>query len=119
MLLNTAGNLVIDTAAMKLSSFKLGRCLRFALLLLLLSAQGIVNAHELGDGHSLQADPCTTCLVGHCLGAAVNVSYEAPQVPVGHTPISIYSLCEVLVFYTQSHFARAPPGALWTTQNPI
>ncbi len=104
---------------MKLSSFTLSRYLRLSLLLLMLAAQGIVNAHELGDSHSLQSDPCTTCLVGHGLGAAVSVNYEAPQVQIGHVVIPTYSILDVLFARTQSHFARAPPGTLWNTQNPV
>ncbi len=104
---------------MKLSSFTLSRYLRLSLLLLMLAAQGVVNAHELGDSHSLQSDPCTTCLVGHGLGAAISVNYEAPRVQISHLIISTYSILDIQLSRTQSRFARAPPGTLWNTQNPI
>jgi hypothetical protein len=104
---------------MKLSSCTLSRYLRLSLLLLMLAAQGVVNAHELGDSHALQSDPCTTCLVGHGLGAAVSVNFEAPQVQIGHLVIPTYSIPDVSVSRTQTHFARAPPGTLCNIQNPI
>ena len=97
---------------MKSTSFKLGRYLRFTLLLLMLAAQGIVNAHELGASHSLKSDVCTTCLIGHGLGGAVNVSHAAPPLQVWQVLIPIHSITDTLVSPTYSTFARAPPASL-------
>lgn len=110
--MHTAVNLVIDYAAMKLSSVQLGRYPRLVLLLLLLAAQGIANAHELGASHAPTADSCASCIIGHGLGAAVSVSPDAPQLEIGHALIANYPLTRAVPSRTFSHFARAPPAFL-------
>lgn len=103
---------------MKLSHFTLNRCLRLTLLLLLLASQGIVNAHELGDSHSLDSHHCTICVVGHGLGAALGASHEAPAVEIRRAVLPVDAILPAQVARTTCHFARAPPGSCWNTPNP-
>jgi hypothetical protein len=103
-------DLVIDAGKMTLSAFKPGRCLRLALLLLMLAAQGVVNAHELGASHAFDSGTCATCVIGHGLGTAVSVSHESPQVPVCHALTPIDPITVTLRSHTHCHFARAPPA---------
>ena len=103
---------------MNLSSYILGRHLRLALLLLLLASQGIVNAHELGSSHSLDSHHCSTCLIGHGLGGAVNVHPDVPQVQVAQAPVSIHSIADVLAPRSHYYSTRAPPGSLCNSQKP-
>lgn len=112
MRLNITADLVICTDAMKLSTFKLGRYPRLALLLLMLAAQGIANAHELGDSHVITSDSCATCIIGHGLGAAVGVSHDAPQIQVYHALIANHVIISAAVSRTCANFARAPPTSL-------
>lgn len=111
MRLNTSVNLDIYADAMKPFSFALGRYSRLALLLLMLAAQGITNAHELGDSHAIASDSCATCIIGHGLGTAVSVSHDAPQVQVYHAPVTLQSITNLAISRTHSHFARAPPNS--------
>jgi hypothetical protein len=110
--LHTTANLVIDNKAMKLSYFKLGRYPRLALLLLMLAAQGIANAHEFGDSHAITSDSCATCTIGHGLGTAVSASHEAPQIEVYHALITNHVIISAAVSRTYSRLARAPPASL-------
>ncbi len=102
---------------MNLSSFTLSRYLRLTLLLLMLASQGIVNAHELGDSHSFEADTCTTCIIGHGLGTAVSVCHEAPQVQARHALVPVHATTHTPVSHTTCHLARAPPVSSRNTQN--
>lgn len=104
--------------AMNLSAFQLSRSLRLALLLLMLASQGIVNAHALGDQHLLETDTCSTCVIGHGLGAAIGASHDAPPVQVRHASAPQQATVCARVARTTCHFARAPPGSSWNTTNP-
>lgn len=97
---------------MKLYSFNPGRYLRLALLMLLLAAQGIGYAHEIGHLDSVESGLCATCSIGNGLGAGVTVSHAAPEVQVCHALIPVHSIAPALVSRTNSHFARAPPHSL-------
>jgi len=91
---------------------RLGRYPRLALLLLMLAAQGVANAHELGDSHAITSDSCATCIIGHGLGTAVTDSPVALQIPFCHAPVSLQSITNLAISRTHSHFARAPPASL-------
>lgn len=97
---------------MKLYTFNPGRHLRLALLLMLLAAQSIGYAHEIGHVDSVESGICATCSIGNGLGAGVTVSHEAPEVQVCHALIPVHSVALALVSRTNSHFARAPPTSL-------
>jgi len=97
---------------MKIAFSRLGRYPRLALLLLMLAAQGIANAHELGDSHAITSDSCATCIIGHGLGTAVSVSHDAPQIQVYHALIANHVIISAAVSRTGSNFARAPPASL-------
>jgi len=97
---------------MKLAYSRLGRYPRLALLLLMLAAQGIANAHEFGDSHAITSDSCATCIIGHGLGTAIGVNHEAPQIQVYHALITNHVIISAAVSRTHSHFARAPPASL-------
>jgi hypothetical protein len=100
------------------STFKLGRYSRLALLLLMLAAQGLAVAHTISDGHGLQSHPCSTCIIGHGLGAAVSGSYDASPLQVYQAFDPAPSITATLASRSDWHLARAPPGAPWNTQNP-
>lgn len=102
--------------AMNLSNVQLSRSLRLALLLLMLASQGIVNAHALGDSHSLETDTCSTCIIGHGLGAAVGASHEAPPAQVLRVSLPLQATVAARVARTTSQFARAPPAPSGTHQ---
>jgi len=114
LILKCSGNLAIDSCAMNLFSFTLNRRLRLALLLLLLAAQGIVNAHDLDDSHAFKADACATCIIGHGLGVAVSVCHDVPQIRLYQVWTPIHAITTTAVSRTQCHHARAPPGSLRT-----
>ena len=97
------------------SSFDLGRPARLALLLLMLAAQGIAFAHDLGDSHSLNSDPCATCVIGHGLGTAVSSSCAAPSLQLYQPPLAAYSNAATPTSRTNHHPARAPPPFSWNT----
>jgi hypothetical protein len=90
----------------------LSRNLRLVLLLLLLAAQGIVNAHELGSSHALDTDTCSVCVVGHGLGAAINAQPDVPQLQVVQASVPSHSLSNVRSSHKNYYFTRAPPQAL-------
>jgi hypothetical protein len=100
------------------ASFNLGRYSRLALLLLLLTAQGIAVAHDIGDSHALKSDLCATCIIGHGLGTAVGSSYAASPLQVCQTFAAVHSITATPAPHTNCHFARAPPLSSWNTQNP-
>jgi hypothetical protein len=95
--------------------FNIGRYTRLALLLLMLAAQGIAVAHDIGDSHGLQTHPCSTCILGHGLGGAVNVHPDVPQVQVAQAPLLIHSIADVLASRSHYYFTRAPPRSLCNT----
>jgi hypothetical protein len=103
---------------MNLTSFTISRGLRLALLLLLLTSQGIANAHALGDSHSLETDNCATCIIGHGLGAAVGDSYEVPPAQIAGVLLPRLVSVSVRVARNTCHFARAPPASSWKTHIP-
>ena len=100
-----------------MTSFTISRGLRLALLLLMLASQGIANAHALDDSHSLEKDNCATCVIGHGLGAAIGDSYEAPPEPIVRISLPLQATVCARVARNSSHFARAPPDALWNSPN--
>ena len=97
---------------MKSLTSTLGHYPRLALLLLMLAAQGIASVHDLGDSHAFKSDLCATCIIGHGLGAAVSVSYDAPQVQIYHALIALVAMPSAAVARTYSNIARAPPVSL-------
>jgi len=101
---------------MNLSNFNLSRGLRLALLLLLLTAQGIVSAHELGSSHSLDSHLCATCVVGHGLGAALGASHEAPAVQVSRAAPPATPSVFTPAALASCHYARGPPALSGTHQ---
>jgi hypothetical protein len=103
--------------AMNLSAFQLSRSLRLALLLLMLASQGIANAHALDDQHLLESDTCSTCVIGHGLGAAIGASHEAPPVQLWLPAQTLQPTISVRFARTTSHFARAPPAPSGINQN--
>jgi hypothetical protein len=103
---------------MKLSTFNLGHYSRLTLLLLMLGAQGIAAAHDIGNGHALNSDVCATCVIGNGLGTAVGASYETPPLRVCQTHAPVHSITAALASRVNCHFARAPPLSFWNTQNP-
>jgi hypothetical protein len=103
---------------MNLSSFTLSRSLRLALLLLMLASQGIVSAHALSDKHLLDTHTCSTCVIGHGLGAALGTAHEALPLPIYRATPPLQPVISALAARVISHFARAPPGAVWNTPNP-
>jgi hypothetical protein len=103
---------------MNLSYFTLGRGLRFALLLLMLASQGIVNAHDLGNKHFLEKDTCSTCVIGHGLGVVLGASHDAPPLPIRRASLPLEATTSARAARTTCHFARAPPGPVWNTPNP-
>ncbi|MCB1690775.1 MAG: hypothetical protein KDI33_19915 [Halioglobus sp.] len=100
---------------MNTSSFNLGRYSRLALLLLMLAAQGIAVAHDLGDGHGLTSHPCSSCIIGHGLGTAVNNSCETPVLQVHRAFAPVHAITATLAPRTSCHCARAPPVSPWNT----
>ena len=108
----------IHTAAMHTSTFNLGRYSRLALLLFMLAAQGFAVAHDIGDGHALQSDPCPSCIIGHGLGAAISAKYDTPpfQAYQAFTPIACSTA--IPTSRVNCHLARAPPKSLRNTHNP-
>ena len=111
-------NCDIPLGEMKFSPYNLGRYTRLSLLLLLLTAQGIAVAHDLGDSHGLMSHPCSTCIIGHGLGTAVSFSYQTPPLQVYRTLTPIHSTTAILASRVNCHCARAPPISSWNTQNP-
>lgn len=100
---------------MNTSSFNLGRYSRLALLLLMLAAQGIAVAHDIGDSHGLQSHPCSTCIIGHGLGTAVSSSYETPLLQAYTTFAPIPVLGASLTPRINCNCPRAPPASPWNT----
>ena len=115
MSLNSGCDYGITSAAMNPSSFNLGRYSRLALLLLMLAAQGITVAHDLGDHHGLKSHPCSTCIIGHGLGIAVSSSCETPPLQVYQTFVPIRGISAALPPRVNCHCARAPPVSPWNT----
>jgi hypothetical protein len=103
---------------MNLSSFTLSRGLRLALLLLMLASQGIVSAHALSDKHLLDTHTCSTCVIGHGLGAALGTAHEVPQLQIYRATPPFQAAVPARAARITSQFARAPPGAVWNTPNP-
>lgn len=115
MTLNSQSSCDISCAAMTNSFFNLGRSARLALLLLMLAAQGIAFAHDIGDSHSLTSDPCASCVIGHGLGTAVSSSCAAPSLQLYQPPLPAYSNAATPTPRTNYHLARAPPAFSWNT----
>jgi hypothetical protein len=111
-LLNIAARAAIHGLDMRISPNILGRKLRLVLLLLVLAAQGIANAHELGSSHALDSHPCSVCLVGHGLGAAVNAHPDVPQLQVDQALVTSRSIDNVRSSHNSYYSTRAPPQSL-------
>jgi hypothetical protein len=97
---------------MNLSFLNPGRYLRFAMLALLLAAQGVSYAHELGHFDSAESGYCSTCSIGNGLGAGVSVSHEAPSVIQNHAQASVSLISFHPVSRINPHFARGPPRSV-------
>jgi hypothetical protein len=97
------------------SSFNLGRYARLALLLLMLAAQGMAFAHDIGDSHVLKSDPCASCVIGHGLGTAVSSSCAAPSLPLYQPLLPACTNAATPTSRTNYHPARAPPVLSWNT----
>ena len=111
-LLNLAAYPAIHGRDMTISPHILGRNLRLVLLLLLLAAQGVVNAHELGSSHALDTHPCSICLVGHGLGAAISAHPGVPQLQAGQAVVLPHSISHIRSSHKSYYFTRAPPQTL-------
>ena len=94
---------------MNLSPKNLGRYARLSLLLLMLAAQGIAAAHEIGDSHALNSDLCATCIIGHGLATAVGANYAIPP-QVCHVFTPVVAMNATLISRVNCHCARAPPS---------
>jgi len=90
----------------------LSRNLRLILLLLLLAAQGIVTAHELDSGHTLEADACSVCVVGHGLGSAISAHPDVPQLQIVQASVTSHLISNVRSSHTSHYLTRAPPHTL-------
>lgn len=94
---------------MNIFAYTPGRYARLALLLLMLAAQGIAVAHDIGGDHGLQSHSCATCIIGQGLGTAVSFSHETPT----QYPCSTFAPADptlvALAPKTNYHFARGPP----------
>ena len=110
--MNIAAWGAIHRRDMYIPSHILGRKLRLVLLLLVLAAQGIANAHELGSSHTLDSHPCSICLGGHGLGAAINAHPDVPQLQVGQALVPSHSITNVRSSHSSYYFTRAPPHSL-------
>ena len=97
---------------MNIAYSKLGRYPRLALLMLMLAAQGVANAHELDDSHAITSDSCASCIIGHGLGTVITSSHVALEIPTFHPPVTLQSITNLAILPTHSHFARAPPASL-------
>ena len=100
---------------MKTSPYNLGRYARLTLILLMLMAQGVAIAHDVGDNHGLQSHPCATCIIGHGLGAAVNTSCDTPLLRAYQPQIPAQAMTAPLALRPGCHPARAPPLLSWNT----
>jgi hypothetical protein len=107
--LKPAINCGIYTRAMNLSTYNPGRFARLALLLVMLAAQSIAVAHDIGEEHGLQSHSCATCVIGHGLGTAVSFSYETPTQFPCHAFTPTDSTTDTLAPRTNYHLARGPP----------
>ena len=94
---------------MKHPTYILGRYARLTLLLLMLAAQSIAVAHDIGEDHGLQSHSCATCIIGQGLGTAVSVSYETPIQYLCHTFAPASSTTAAQAPTTHFHLARGPP----------
>ena len=94
---------------MKVSAHNPGRYARLALLLLMLAAQSISVAHDIGQDHGLQSHSCATCIIGQGLGTAVSVSYDTLTLYPCHIFAPAGSTIAALAPTTRYHFARGPP----------
>lgn len=106
---------VISLVAMRTSSLNLSRYTRLALLFVMLTAQGIAVAHDVQDGHELELHSCSTCIIGHGMGAAVGTSYEPTPLQKIPCLVAERAVSATLVARTNSQFARAPPSLSWNT----
>lgn len=111
-LLNIAARAAIHARDMCISPNILGRHLRLVLLLLVLAAQSIANAHELDSSHPLDSHPCSVCLVGHGLGAAVNAHPDVAHLSVEQALMTSHSIANVRSSHHRYYFTRAPPQSL-------
>lgn len=100
---------------MKPSLLNLGRYSRLALLLLMLAAQGVANAHDISGSHAFSSDACSTCIIGHGMGTAINASVDTPALAVSQSPVPVHAVTVTLASPTTGHFARAPPLFSWNT----
>lgn len=98
---------------MKPLTLNLGRYPRFALLLLMLAAQGVATAHDFGDTHTLKSDPCSTCIIGQGVGSAITASHELPTFNAYTAWTPARAIAAALASRTDSHQARAPPTFSW------
>jgi hypothetical protein len=97
---------------MKRSSLKLGRKVRVILLLMLLSAQGMVSAHEWDSIHSANAHGCLICVVGHGLGSVIPVQPDLPQVRLCSASIPPDVTSYLPFSHREYYSTRAPPSSL-------
>ena len=98
---------------MKPLTLNLGRYPRFALLILMLAAQGVATAHDFEDTHTLKSDSCSTCIIGQGLGSAISASHEIPPVHAYLAWTPARAIAATLASRTDSHQARAPPTFSW------
>ena len=94
---------------MKLFAYNPGRYVRLALLLMMLAAQSIAVAHDIGQDHGLQPHSCATCIIGQGLGTAVGVSFDTPAQYACHTFTPASSTTATPAPTIRYHLARGPP----------
>lgn len=109
MTLYSVSGCVINCGAMNTPSLNLGRYSRLALLLLMLASQGIAVAHDIGDNHGLKSHPCSSCIIGHGLGAAISASFDTPALPFYRAFAPAHPITANLCSRVNCHKARAPP----------
>ena len=105
----------ISCGAMRQSLLKLNRYTRLALLFVMLTAQGIAVAHDVQDGHELELHSCSTCIIGHGMGAAVSNSHEPSLLQIAPCLVAERAVSATLVARTNNQLARAPPSLSWNT----
>ena len=83
--------------------------MRFALLSLLLAAQGFAYAHALDHDGAAETSECTVCVAGQALGAAVTVSHEPPAAVRAFQPSTAVAADSHTPPTVACFGARAPP----------
>lgn len=97
---------------MKLTPSRVCIWLRIALVTLMLAAQGLAYAHELGHLETGYSNNCGICSIGHGFGSSVNASHDIASIQVERALISTSTIIAIVKTRLPAHFARAPPLSL-------